>query len=98
MTKSLDVPESNADVIAASEVRLRALLIATSDVIYSMSADWRVMRELDGRGFLKDAKEPTIDWKSNNVHPEDLDKVNAAIDEAIKEKKNISVGASCTSG
>ncbi|MBB5645928.1 PAS domain S-box protein [Pedobacter cryoconitis] len=87
MTKSLDVPESNADVIAASEVRLRALLIATSDVIYSMSADWRVMRELDGRGFLKDAKEPTIDWKSNNVHPEDLDKVNAAIDEAIKEKK-----------
>lgn len=87
MTKSLDIPESNADTIAASEVRLRALLIATSDVIYSMSADWRVMRELDGRGFLKDAKEPTIDWKSNNVHPEDLDKVNAAIDEAIKEKK-----------
>lgn len=87
MTKSLDIPESNADTIAASEVRLRALLIATSDVIYSMSADWRVMRELDGRGFLKDAKEPTIDWRSNNIHPEDLDKVNAAIDEAIKEKK-----------
>lgn len=87
MIKSLDNPGSNADTITASEIRLRALLIATSDVIYSMSADWQVMRELDGRGFLKDANEPTIDWKTNHVYPDDLEKVNSAIEEAIKEKK-----------
>lgn len=61
--------------------------MATSDVIYSVSADWSVMRELDGRGFLKDAYEPTTDWKSKNIHPDDLEKVIAAIDDAIKQKK-----------
>jgi PAS domain S-box-containing protein len=78
---------SDEEKIAASEVRLRALVMATSDVIYSMTADWGVMRELDGRGFLKDAYEPTKDWKSRNIHPDDLEKVIAAIDDAIKDKK-----------
>lgn len=87
MIKPFDNSESNLDKIAASEARLRALVIATSDVIYTMSADWSVMMELDGRGFLKDASEPTKDWKSHNVHPEDLEVVNATIDDAIKQKK-----------
>ena len=73
--------------IAANEQRYRALVTATSDIIYSLSADWSVMRELDGRGFLKDAYEPTADWKAINVYAEDLEKVNAAINEAIRDKK-----------
>src|ERR1700743_1329714 len=86
MTKPSNKP-SNEQAIAANEERLRALVTATSDVIYSLSADWSIMRELDGRGFLTDTHEPTTGWRSKNVHPDDMEKVNAAIDEAIREKK-----------
>ena len=87
MTKPSKKTTSNEQEIAASEARLRALVTATSDVIYSLSADWRVMRELDGRGFLKDTHEPRTDWQSRNIYPADLEKVNAAIAEAIRLKK-----------
>jgi two-component system sensor histidine kinase VicK len=87
MTDFLNTSTSNEQRVAASELRLRALVTATSDVIYCLSPDWRVMQELDGRGFLKDSHGPTVDWKMNNVHPADMEKVMAAIDEAIKNKK-----------
>lgn len=87
MTKFSNLPISNDKTIAASEARLRALVTATSDVIYSLSADWQVMRELDGRGFVKDIPEPTKDWKSDHIHPQDIEKVNSAIGESIREKK-----------
>jgi two-component system sensor histidine kinase VicK len=51
MTQLPDKPFSKYKKIATSQERFRALVIATSDVIYSLSADWRVMYELDGRGF-----------------------------------------------
>ena len=73
--------------IAASEERLSALVTATADVIYSLSADWVVMRQLDGRGFLKDTHEPITGWQERNVYTGDLEKVRAAIAEAIAEKK-----------
>ncbi|MET4142029.1 PAS domain S-box protein [Pedobacter sp. UYP1] len=87
MTNSINKTLSNEHTLAASEARFRALVNATSDVIYSMSADWQVMRELNGRGFLKDAHEPTIDWKADNIHPEDMENVKTAIADAIREKK-----------
>ncbi|AMP98128.1 Histidine kinase [Pedobacter cryoconitis] len=87
MTNSFDKNISNDHTLAASEARFAALVNATSDVIYSMSADWQVMRELDGRGFLKDTHEPTNDWKANNIHPEDMEKVKASIADSIREKK-----------
>ena len=36
--------------------------------------------------FLKDADEPVADWRSQNVYPDDLEKVNMAINEAIRTK------------
>jgi PAS domain S-box-containing protein len=87
MTKPPDKPNLHNQDIAANEQRLSALLTATSDVIYSVSADWRIMRELDGRGFLKDTHEPMTGWRSRNIHPADMEKVNATIDEAIRLKK-----------
>jgi len=77
----------NKQRVAASEARFRALVTATSDVIYSLSADWKIMHELDGRGFLKDAQEPTTDWMLDNIYPEDLKMVKEAISVAITEKK-----------
>jgi PAS domain S-box-containing protein len=73
--------------ITASEERFRALVTATSDVVYSLSADWEVMRPLDGRGFLQDTQEPITGWRNQNVHPDDMEIVNAAIAEAIRDKK-----------
>jgi len=87
MTEPFDKSILNKQAVAANEERFRALVTATSDVIYSMSADWHVMRELDGRGFLNDTHEPITDWRSRNILPDDLEKVNAAIDEAIRTKK-----------
>jgi PAS domain S-box-containing protein len=87
MTKPSNKDILNNQNIAANEERLRALVTATSDIIYSLSADWRVMRELDGRGFLKDTHEPTTDWQSVNVFHGDLEKVKKTIAEAIREKK-----------
>ena len=73
--------------ITESEARLRALVTATSDVVYSLSADWEVMRPLDGRGFLKDTHKPITGWREQNVHADDMEMVNAAIAEAIHDKK-----------
>jgi len=87
MTKPSDKPILSEQAIAASEERFKALVAATSDVIYSLSADWEVMRELDGRGFLKDTHEAITGWRSQNVYPDDMEMVNAAISEAIREKK-----------
>ena len=33
-----------------SDSRFRALVNASSDVIYSLNADWTIMQTLDGRG------------------------------------------------
>lgn len=69
-----------------SEERLRAYILATSDVVYRMSPDWKYMHGLDGRGFLK----TTTDWAEwhmeEYVHPDELDRGRAAIAKAIQEK------------
>ncbi|MFD0766356.1 PAS domain S-box protein [Mucilaginibacter lutimaris] len=73
--------------IASNEERFRALVTATSDMVYSMSPDWNELRELDGRGVLKDAREPIKDWIGQYIYPGDQAKVRAAVEEAIKHKK-----------
>ncbi|WP_051666102.1 PAS domain-containing protein [Pedobacter sp. R20-19] len=72
--------------IAANQDRFAALLAATSDVVYRMSPDWEVMYELDGRGFLKSTSAPITGWREHNVHPSDMQMVNAAIEKALITK------------
>lgn len=50
------------DAIHASEVRFRALVNASSDVVYRMNADWTEMRHLQGREFIADTQEPNKSW------------------------------------
>lgn len=76
----------NETALRDSEERFRALVSATSDVIYRMSPDWREMRELSGRGFLAEAARPDADWQEGYILPEDRDFVQARIDEAIRLK------------
>lgn len=87
MTNFPDQPISGNPGIATTEARLKALIEATSDAVYSLSPDCRIMRELDGRGFLKDVKVPSTSWRSDNVHPDDRELIDAKIEECIREKK-----------
>jgi len=70
-----------------NEKRFRALTLASSDVVYSMSPDWRQIFGLEGRGFLKDAVESREFWLDDYVPREDQARVHAAIGEAIRERK-----------
>ncbi|MGZ3846173.1 MAG: PAS domain S-box protein [Flavisolibacter sp.] len=69
-----------------SEERFRALVTASSDVVYRMSADWGEMKELHGRGFVSDTGEPIRDWVEKYIHPEDRSIVKEAINRAVRSK------------
>ncbi|TAJ85392.1 PAS domain S-box protein [Reyranella sp.] len=69
-----------------SEARSRALMNASSDVVYRMSADWTEMRRLDGRGFVADTDQPSVKWIDEYVFSDDRPHVRAVIDEALRTK------------
>jgi len=72
--------------ILASEERLRALMGATSDVIYRMNADWTEMHHLEGREFVVDTHEPNRNWLLKYIAPDDQPLVIDAIHAAIRSK------------
>lgn len=69
-----------------SERRFRALVNTSADVVYSMTADWQIMQELRGRGFLSDTEEPTAGWLNKYIHPDDRQLVLTTIRQAITAK------------
>lgn len=70
-----------------SEERYRALVNATSDIVYSMSADWQIMQPLNGRGLVADNTEPIPDWLTRNIPPSEHPRVRDAIAEAIATRR-----------
>ena len=87
MNKTVQVTDNSIQLMEDSERRFRALVNATSDVIYRMNPDWTIMHELDGRGFLSDSGQPISDWLTRYIHPEDQDMMQFAIHNAIRHKK-----------
>jgi signal transduction histidine kinase len=69
-----------------SEMRFRALVAATSDVIYQMNPDWTVMRHLVGRHFIADTESPDQSWLARYIFPDDQPMVLAAIHQAIRTR------------
>jgi PAS domain S-box-containing protein len=69
-----------------SEARYRALVSASSDVIYRMSPDWTEMRYLRGKDFITDTETPSSAWLQKYIHPEDQPPVVAAINRAVSAK------------
>jgi len=70
-----------------SEKRFRALVNASSDVVYRMSPDWSEMRRLDGRNVGGDTATPARDWMDKHIFAEDQPHVMATIDAAIRNKR-----------
>lgn len=69
---------------SSNEQRFKALINASADVVYQMSPDWEFMYELDGKDFFSSTNEPTRNWRTKNVHPDDLNKVDQAVKTAIE--------------
>jgi PAS domain S-box-containing protein len=74
------------NALRASEERLRALVSASSDVLYRMSPDWKEMRQLHGGAFLADTETPDPNWLEKYIHPDDQPRVRDAIDAAIRTR------------
>ena len=66
-----------------TEEQLRALVHASSDVVFTASPDWTEMRQLFGRGLVADAEAPTIRWLDEHLLAEDRAAVVEAIGKAI---------------
>ncbi len=72
--------------VLENEERFRALVTASSEVLYRMSPDWTEMRQLHGHGFLANTENPSRTWLQEYIHPDDQSQVATAIKEAIRRK------------
>jgi PAS domain S-box-containing protein len=78
--------KQHEEALRKSEERFRAFVTASSEVIYRMSPDWRVMNRLCGRGFLADTENLNPTWLQEYILLEDQPHVTAVINEAIRTK------------
>ena len=69
------------EALASSERRLGALVGASSQVLFALSADWTERRQILRQGDTARLLPPDWNWREAFVHPDDL----AALDVAIRE-------------
>jgi signal transduction histidine kinase/CheY-like chemotaxis protein len=82
------VGKSRAEkALRESESRFRALLTASSDVLYQMSADWSEMHYLQGEEFIPSTLRPSRTWIEKYIPAEDQDEVREAARQAIAYKR-----------
>jgi len=72
--------------LSRSEQQFRALVRASSQVLYRMNADWTEMRELFGGGFIANARVATQSWLDHYIPDEDRESVQKVLRQAIDTK------------
>jgi signal transduction histidine kinase/CHASE3 domain sensor protein len=72
--------------LSQSERRFRALVSATSDGIFRMSADWSRMQHLQGPDITAPAGGSTPNWLERYIDTDFQPEMQAAVDEAIRNK------------
>ena len=77
--------------IRQSEQRFRALMRASSDVVYYLNADWSEMHELVGHDFLADTTQPSSSWLEKYVYPDDWAFVRDNVANAIRTRSLVAV-------
>ncbi len=82
--------ESDRQLLFESERRLRALVTASSDAVYRMSADWSEMHQLkphlEGQPFIAETEQTNTNWLSDYIYTPDRPAVLAAVEKAISDK------------
>ena len=72
--------------LSRSDQQFRALIRASSQVLYRMNPDWTEMRELFGGGFLSNAAAPRQSWLEHYIPKEDVARVQEVLEQAIKSR------------
>jgi PAS domain S-box-containing protein len=72
------------EALFENEAEYRALINASSQVLYSMNPDWSEMRQLKGGNFLADTEKPNRNWLQEYIHPDDQKLVLDTIGEAVR--------------
>ncbi|PPU42669.1 hybrid sensor histidine kinase/response regulator [Xanthomonas arboricola] len=78
-----------SEALRKSERRLDALVRASSQSIFSATADWRELRQLVGEGALSDALSSSLNWQQEMVHPDDRARLSEAIAHSIINKTGL---------
>lgn len=69
-----------------SEEKFRALVIASSEVVYRMNSDWSEMLQLNSKNFLANTEKPNTNWLQEYVPSDDQPMLIEAKNKAIKTK------------
>lgn len=69
-----------------SKQRFAALVMATSNVMYSLNADWSELRRLEGGSFLADTLQSNPNWFEEYIPEQDRALVRAEIQRAVDTK------------
>ena len=83
---AVTAPQNREMPLGDNQARHRALLKASSEVLYRMSPDWRVMTQLNSCCFLAETKNPSASWLDEYIPAQDQPQVVAVIREAIRSK------------
>lgn len=82
----IDAERRALDLLRQSEERLDALVRSSSEVRYSINADWSDLRQLAGGGFIPDTSSSNIHWLEEYIPAQDRELVRAEIARAIRTK------------
>jgi two-component sensor histidine kinase/PAS domain-containing protein len=76
----------HTEALQESEKRFRALVQASSDLIYRMGPDWTELRYLIGRDFIADKDAASDTWFQTYIPADEQPRVLAAVNQAICTK------------